>query len=309
VNAPTVRRVAAGDGGFDVYRFDSGVPGRRVAVLGGVHGDETEGILAAGRLAAGGLAVVAGTVDIVPICHEAAFSVDERTSPLDGGNLARVFPGDPAAAPTAMLAHHLFTEVLDGVDFLIDLHTSGRTYDMPFLAGYHGPSPGGATLSARAAAAFGASFVWRHPDFAPGRTLSVVREAIYVESPGSAATDPATVDAYVDGVLRVLALLGAVADSPALSGVESTYVTGGGDLDRDMVAVSADGFFLADVSAGARVAAGQRLGRVIDHFGTTVEEHTAAAAGWVMALKRRSHVKSGDLVVNVAAADDDHAQP
>jgi predicted deacylase len=306
-DAPATRRVVAGDAGFDVYRFDSGRPGPRVAVLGGVHGDETEGILAAGRLASSGADFVAGKIDIVPICHEAAFSADDRVSPIDGGNLARVFPGDPAGTPTAVLAHHLFVEVLDGVDFLVDLHTSGRSYDMPFLAGYHGPTAGTASLGARAAFAFGASFVWRHPAMASGRTTSVVRDAIYVESPGSGATDMVTVDAYVDGVLRVLDVLGVVAGAPARRSGESTFVTGGGDLDRDMVSVSADGFFLADVGAGERVDAGQRLGRVVDRFGATVEELAAPGSGWVMALKQRSHVTAGDLVVNVAA--DDVAQP
>ena len=42
---------------------------------------------------------------------------------------------------------------------------------------------------------------------------------------------------------------------------------------------------------------------MIDHFGVTLEEHAAIGAGWVMALKRRSHVNPGDLVVSVAAAD------
>lgn len=86
--------------------------------------------------------------------------------------------------------------LLDGVDFLIDLYTSGRSYDMPFLTGYHAPRADADSLGARAARAFGALFVWGHPGRTPGRTISVVSDAIYVEAPGSGATDAAAVDAY-----------------------------------------------------------------------------------------------------------------
>src|SRR5436190_23939350 len=81
--------------GFDRCTLDSGKPGLRVVVFGGTHGDEIEGILAANRLANADLKLLAGILEVVPIVHEAAFYNDSRMSPLDGGNLARVFPGDP----------------------------------------------------------------------------------------------------------------------------------------------------------------------------------------------------------------------
>ncbi|MEX2424911.1 MAG: M14 family metallopeptidase [Acidimicrobiia bacterium] len=300
----TVRRVDAGPaGGFDIHRVDSGIPGPRFVVLGGVHGDETEGALAAGRLAASPPTPVRGMIDIVAVCHEAAFAADSRTSPLDGGNLARVFPGDPDGTPTARLAHHLFTEVLDGADFLIDLHTSGQQYDMPFLAGYRGQQPNEQTVDERAAIAFGADFVWRHPHRSEGRTVSVVEHAIYCESPGGGPTNQATVDAYVEGVLRVLAELAWTAETPPRRTEPQVRVTGGGNLDRDMVSVTHTGVFLADVARGDQVAPGRRLGHVIDVAGTVLEELVASDDGHVMALKRRSPVIAGDLVVCLASLD------
>jgi predicted deacylase len=300
----TLRRVDAGPaGGFDIHRIDSGKPGPRFVVLGGVHGDETEGALAAGRLAAASPTPVQGIIDIVPVCHEAAFAADSRTSPIDGGNLARVFPGDLHGTPTARLAHHIFTEVLDGADFLIDLHTSGQQYDMPFLAGYRGERPREQSIGERAAIAFGADFVWRHPHRSEGRTLSVVEHGIYCESPGGGPTNPDTVGAYVDGVLRVLAELGWLASGPSPRRSEQTRVTGGGNLDSDMVSVAHTGVFLAEVKRGDPVVAGQRLGHVVDVAGSVLEELTASTDGHVMALKRRSPVVAGDLVVCLASHD------
>ena len=91
-------------------------------------------------------------LEVVPVVHEAAYHADSRISPLDGGNLARVFPGDPNGKPTQRLAHALQTQVLKGADLLIDLHTSGQTYDIPYLAGYIDDGRDRKGLSERAAA-------------------------------------------------------------------------------------------------------------------------------------------------------------
>ncbi|MBL8838643.1 MAG: succinylglutamate desuccinylase/aspartoacylase family protein, partial [Alphaproteobacteria bacterium] len=126
MTAWTSTRIALPEGrGFDRWTLDSGRPGLRVVVFGGTHGDETEGVIAANRLAGADLALTSGVLEVVPIVHEAAYYNDTRISPLDDGNLARVFPGDPGGTPTQVLAHALRTKVLAGADLLIDLHTSG----------------------------------------------------------------------------------------------------------------------------------------------------------------------------------------
>ena len=66
-----------------------------------------------------------GTLLAVPIAHLAAFAAAMRTSPIDGVNLARVFPGDPAGTVTARLADKLFHEVVADADLLVDLHSGG----------------------------------------------------------------------------------------------------------------------------------------------------------------------------------------
>lgn len=298
------------DVGFDQWHRASGNPGPRVVVLGGVHGDETEGILAAGTLSSLPMALVKGSLDVVPVCHEAAFNEDRRTSPLDDLNLARVFPGVADGSPTERLAHALTTQVLDGCDLLIDLHTSGQSYDMPFLAGYRRDlefDPEG--IGEMTARSIGADFLWLHEGRSKGRSLSVVDVGIYLESPGGGPTNPDNVDRYVDGVLRVLANLGMI-DLAELAHLgrnvpdtrnDSIEVVGGGDLDRDMLAVSHDGYFIHAVGQGDEVVAGQLLGHVTNVRGTVVETLTAARHGYVMAVKRRSRVHAGDLVVNLAA--------
>ncbi len=302
MNGWTRRRRPVDDtSGFDHWRLEADAPGPRVVVLGGVHGDETEGVLAAGGLTRELDALACGSLDVVPVCHEVAFAADSRTSPRDGVNLARVFPGDEGGSPTQRLAHTLTHHVLLGADLLIDLHTSGQSYDMPFLAGFtsHDGDPGG--RGERAAAAIGADFLWHHPERSEGRTLSVVDVGIYLESPGHGPTDAAVVRAYVDGVLRVLDDLGMTTRPvPSATVASPIRVTGGGDLDRDLVAVRSEGIFLHGLQAGVAVEQGALLGTVVDLSGSVVERLHAPTDGRVMALKRRSPVVAGDQVVCLA---------
>src|SRR6476469_4095926 len=90
-------------------------PGPTVALLGGVHGDELEGVLAARRVARRlDPGTLRGCVRIAAPAHPSAWAAVSRTSPVDGLNLARVFPGDPGGGPTEQVAAFLTARVIDG---------------------------------------------------------------------------------------------------------------------------------------------------------------------------------------------------
>jgi predicted deacylase len=314
----TVRRLAAADDGLpaggpgvDCHELRSGVPGPLVVVLGGVHGDEPEGTLAAGRLCGQELPLRSGRLRVVPVANEEAFLAASRMTPADGVNLARAFPGDPAGSPTLRLAALLSSHVLADADLLIDLHTAGRRYDMPLFVGCLDDGSPAAAASRAAAGWFGVDTMWLHPTYSPGRSLSVPvsrgRPAIYAEGPGGESVDPRTVDSYVRGVLGALAGLGMVAATAGSADRPVRYVTGGGDLDRDVVAFTAAGLFVATVAAGDAVGAGQVLGTVQDVHGVVRQELRAPRAGRVMFLRRAAHVRPADVAA--ALADDVSGRP
>ena len=306
MNTWKTARVSLPDGrGFDRWTLDSLRPGLRVVVFGGTHGDETEGVIAANQLAGSQLVLTTGVLEVVPIVHEAAYFNDSRTSPLDDGNLARAFPGDPAGTPTQVLAHALHNQVLVGADLLIDLHTAGQGLDMPYIAGYIDDGRDKRGLSRRAAEAFGADFVWRHPTRAPGRTLSDMDAAIYTEAPLPGPIRLDFADRYRDGVLRVLGALGMIDCSVVPSPMPGALrVVSGGNVDTDMQSVRCSGLFIHKSRQGEKVTKGQLLAVVVDIRGQVLEEICALFDGWVVVLKRRPHVKSGDQVVAVAVADE-----
>ena len=74
---------------------------------------------------------------IVPFMNMPAFRAGRRTSPLDGGNLNRSFPGRPDGTPTEKIADYFIRTLAPMADFVLDLHSGGRTLDfLPFAAAH-----------------------------------------------------------------------------------------------------------------------------------------------------------------------------
>lgn len=101
--------------------------GPKVLLMAGNHGDEYEGqvmLLKMSRYLTA--SDVNGTAIIIPGLNAAAVEAGTRVSPLDGGNLNRLFPGDPRGTVTQMIAHYVEAELLPRVDHVFDLHSGGR---------------------------------------------------------------------------------------------------------------------------------------------------------------------------------------
>ena len=108
-----------------------------MSVLAGVHGDELEGIPTVRMLLASLRSVrVIGQLRAVAVCNEPAFASRSRTSPLDGRNLARSFPGRADGDPTERIAQILVESVITGSSLLVDLHSAGGDFSMPWFAGW-----------------------------------------------------------------------------------------------------------------------------------------------------------------------------
>src|SRR5262245_10996737 len=130
--------------------------GPTLAVLAGVHGDEYEGIRAIPEVFRSvELAELRGRLVMVPVCNVPAFRTATRISPIDGLNLARVFPGDPHGTVTQRIAHVLTEHVIGPASLLVDLHSAGIAYTMPTLVGYPYADTPHARASRAAALAFG----------------------------------------------------------------------------------------------------------------------------------------------------------
>lgn len=271
-------------------------PGPVLAVLAGVHGDEYEGPVALGQLlGALDLSQLRGTLLAVPVANPPAFAAGTRHSPLDQGNLARLFPGSPTGTASERLAAALTTEVIGTADALIDLHSAGIAYAMPTLVGYYQAPDRVGERSAALARAFGAPVLWHHPTLGPGRTLTAAYEqripAIYTEAPGGGGAPDRVVQLFVAGIRRVLSaleMLPAVATPPP----PAEEWCGAGDTDQALAA-GTTGLFLPAVAVGQAVTAGQFLGAIMGLDGQTLEQFQAEQSGIVAMVRRLPPVAVG----------------
>lgn len=305
---PTVVRseLAAGDVTLHVEELRGAADGPTVTLLGGVHGDEPEGVLAVRRVL-GRLRTMElrGTLRAVAVANPLAHAADARETPQDGENLARVFPGAADRGPTAAIARALATEVIAGSDLLVDLHSAGRRYAMPLFCGYLSGDDRAAQRSRACARAFGLDLVWAHDEVAPGRTVSLAHElaipAVYVEASGGGEVRGRELDRIVAGTLSVCAVAGLIDGEHGISTPpEQRVIRGGdGDIDGGLVAPG-DAIMVTRTRASATVDPGDTIADFHDDDGALIESMIAPRPGTVMMLRREARVRRDDLVAVVA---------
>ena len=94
----------------------------------GTHGDEYEGQVALCNLAKSlDPSRIRGRVIILPAANFPAAMAGRRTSPIDEGNLNRLFPGDPDGTVTQQIAYHIEHELVPLADLVCDLHSGGSS--------------------------------------------------------------------------------------------------------------------------------------------------------------------------------------
>ena len=114
-----------------IYR--STVPGPTMLALGGVHGDEINGVEIIRRAVENGVFehLVKGNVIAIPLLNIYGFINFSRDVP-DGKDVNRSFPGSTSGSLASRVARTITKKILPLVDFGIDFHTGGRSlYNYP----------------------------------------------------------------------------------------------------------------------------------------------------------------------------------
>lgn len=129
-------------------------------LTGGNHGDEYEGPVALTKLCSTlKTEDVQGRIIIIPFMNYPAFKAGTRTSPIDRGNLNRTFPGRPDGTVTEKIADFIQRVMLPMADFVLDIHSGGKTLDfVPFAAVHILPDKVQQHKSEQAMRAFAAPF-------------------------------------------------------------------------------------------------------------------------------------------------------
>ncbi len=268
-------------------------PGKTLVATAGVHGDEYEGTRAIFDVFRElDPAHMSGNFLAVPVANPPAFWNLSRTSPLDDGNLARVFPGRPEGAPTSAIAWHLDQYIFPNADFYIDLHSGGVKCVMPSMVGFHS-----ADDKARAAAfLFGSPVVWEHPTVAPGRTVSAAIArgipALYTEAFGAGRIAPNDLLLFTRGLRNLLRHLHILQSEPDCVPCEY-HLIGDGNIDQSVSSANR-GFLIPKVELLESVREGQELGHLLNLHGDIIDRFNAPCAGLVGLIHACPKVEPGE---------------
>lgn len=284
-------------------RINAPQAGPDLLISAGVHGDEFEPMAAARRLIklfdGGDTQLLRGQLTIVPVVNEAAFIRGARAAE-DELDLARVCPGDAEGTTTERTAAAL-SQLIDETEYYIDLHTGGTIMAVVPMAGY-GLHPDAQILEQqrRMARAFNLPFVWGTWPGHDGRSLSVARDAgvpaIYTEYGGGAIFSAEAVDAYADGCLNVMGMLGMIERSQPPSRIEHVFEDNSANSGHMQLCYPSPmtGFFEAAVRLGDSVKTGDLFGTVSDVLGADVRAVHSQHDGIVLTLRTLTRVLQGD---------------
>ena len=303
----SVHRSAYGWIPIPIVRLRNG-EGPRVVLVAGNHGDEWEGQLGLGELIRKlEWSQIKGRLIILPSANFPAAMAATRTSPIDGSNMNRAYPGNQDGDITHQIAFWIEHVLLPGNDYAIDLHSGGSSL-------MYVPS----ALTARdddeayfrrcldLLEAFGApvSYIAAAPQ-GGGRTFSSAcrRNRVAVigtELGGAGSLSQITMEVARSGLLRALSHVGVLQKSVPVPPPHKTRLTelGGDDY---YVYASDPGVYEPLVEPGDEVEANQPAAR-IHLFDLPWREPVLlkfARAGLVLCKRQPARCERGDCLFHL----------
>ncbi|KJZ16873.1 MULTISPECIES: N(2)-acetyl-L-2,4-diaminobutanoate deacetylase DoeB [unclassified Halomonas] len=280
--------------------------GPTALLTGGNHGDEYEGITALQKLSTSLKAEdVKGRVIIVPMMNTPAAQVGRRTSPMDGGNLNRSFPGDPDGSVTEKIADYFTREMVPMADVVLDLHSGGRTLDIiPFGASHVLDNPEQQRQALEGAKAFGAPYAMMMFELDAAALFDTVVENqgkifIATELGGGGTSTPESLAITERGIDNVLIHFG-LKDGEVAMPETQVYL----DMPDASCYVQSEhtGLLELTYALGDSIAKGDVIARVYDMTRSGAEpiEYRAERDGILAARRFPAQVNMGDTIAVIA---------
>jgi N2-acetyl-L-2,4-diaminobutanoate deacetylase len=285
--------------------------GPTLLVTGGNHGDEYEGPLAildlARRLES---MTLDGRVILLPFMNYPAVKAARRTSPVDGRNMNRIFPGSPTGSLSEKVADFVMRGLLPMADLVLDFHSGGRTLDfLPFAASHILPDKVQEARCDAAVAAFNAPYSVKMLEIdAVGMFDTAVEEAgktfVTTELGGGGTATARSVRIARRGIANLMRHMGILAGEPELE--PSRFL----DMPSDdcFTFADVDGMLELTADLGDPVQKGEVLARIwpLGRTGAAPAEYRPAMDGLLIARHFPGLTQSGDClaVVGIEAAAD-----
>mmetsp|Transcript_159096 Transcript_159096/g.510241 ORF Transcript_159096/g.510241 Transcript_159096/m.510241 type:complete len:357 (-) Transcript_159096:56-1126(-) len=284
--------------------------GPTLAVTAGLYPLENCGIEAAGQIYAQvDPQQLSGKLVVVPVVNMPVlqfrtpmFALAKSLSPLDGKDINELFPGRANGTVSDVLAHKLFSDVILGADFHVDLR-GGEVSESHLMHTIYLEGLGNMTTKAKEmAATFGLQYVIFEPEYArPGPLIyeamsrgipSIVSESGLGFNPQPGERE---VRGHVDGVMNLLKSFGMLPGVVVPPDYQHFLLP-----DRIELLAPATGMFKHIPDQGDAVKKGEPLGLITDLDGTILADIRAPDDVVVHEMMPRRLVYQGDRIYHLA---------
>lgn len=284
--------------------------GPTLLFTGGNHGDEYEGQIALMKLVRElDVGALQGCVIVIPHLNYPAMTANQRLSPLDGGNMNRVFPGRRDGTVTEMIAHYVASTILPLADAVIDIHSGGRSmYFLPSAVMHRLEDAAMMARTMAAMTAFGAPVGLVLVELDAAGMLDTAVEAtgrlfLSTELGGGQFTSPESNAIAATDVANMLKHFGVIEGEPVSR--ESRGLT-----PTRIMETPGDGYVICRhhgiieplVDTGAEVRAGDPIAHVWnpDDPGAEPWDHVAACDGLLLVRHLPGRIARGDCLAVIA---------
>lgn len=272
------------------------VDGPVLLLVGGIHGDEINGVEIVRQIVAKKYnKPKKGTVICIPVLNIFGFIAKSRYLP-DGKDLNRSFPGSKTGSLASRFAYHLMKEIVPHIDYCIDFHTGGaERFNAPQIR----VTRNNAELM-ELAKVFGTDFIL----YAPNRERSLRESAVQLgkkmllfEGGKSLNINRNITSQAIIGAMRVMQHLGMRNFNSQLKDVEKkeTKVIASSSWKRS----NHSGMFRRFVHTEEWVTKGQKLGSVSDPYGLFEYIIKSPSDGYIINANHAAIIHQGDALFHI----------
>ncbi len=276
--------------------FRSAESGPILLFIGGLHGDEINGIEIVRRMIAEGTFsnIQQGTVIAIPVLNVFGFLNYSREVP-DGKDVNRSFPGDANGSLAARVAKHLTKSILPLIDYGVDFHTGGAARTNYPQVRYASEDKNSELL----AKAFAAPFTLNSnliQKSLRAQASKMGKPIIVFEGGESMRCDEFAINEAIEGAHRLMRYLGML-DEP-YSSKESIFLK-----DSSWIRAHRSGLFKPFIVSGETVMKGQPIGVINDPFGQYDIKVISKYEGHIIGHNNNPVVHQGDALFHIGVID------
>lgn len=272
--------------------------GPNVLIIGGIHGDEVNGVEIVRQIIKNKYNVPErGMVICIPVINIFGFLNQTREFP-DGRDLNRSFPGSTKGSLASRFAHFLVKEICPHVDYILDFHTGGaQRFNYSQIRINNSDAE-----AFELAKVFGTKFILKSDirdksfrDIATG----LGKKVLMFEGGKSMNLDKKVTQSGLEGTIRLLHQLELRDYSEQISSFdkqEKQFLI----TQSSWVRAKYSGMYRSYKSIGTKVNKGDLIGSITDPYGDFEYKIKAPWSGYIICSNHSPMVNQGDAITHIS---------